>query len=71
MRGLIRYAFIQKMMHRLHRDQAGDIPVGTILIVALVVIPLVLMLVIFRVELWTGLADAYVEMRGEEGKITF
>lgn len=65
------HRFIRQTTQRLHRDQAGDIPVGTILVISLVVIPLVLFLVIFRVELWTGLADAYVDMLGEEGKIKF
>lgn len=65
------HRFIRKTTHRLHRNQAGDIPVGTILIIGLVIIPLVLFLVVFRVELWTGLIDAYVDMLGEEGKIKF
>ncbi len=65
------HALIRSLIHDLHRNQSGDIPVGTILIISLVVIPLILLLVVFRVELWTGLIDAYVEMRGEEGKIKF
>ncbi len=33
---------------RLHKNDQGDIPVGTILLIALVVIPLVLLLIFYR-----------------------
>jgi len=65
------YRYIRKLIHGLHHEQSGDIPVGTILIIGLVVIPLVLVLVAFKSELWTGLIDAYVDIRGEQGKIKF
>jgi len=66
-----RYTSIKRLIQRLHQDQAGDIPVGTILIIGLVIIPLVLILVIFRVELWTGLIDAYTKVHDAQNKIKF
>ena len=38
---------IRGLMGRLHRDDTGDVPVGTIVLIGLVVIPLILMLVLF------------------------
>lgn len=42
--------------------QRGDIPVGQLLVIGLIVIPLVIMLVIFRVEIYTWFIDRWVDL---------
>ena len=39
---------LKKLLHKLHQDEKGDIPVGPLLIIALIVVPLVLLLVVFK-----------------------
>jgi len=55
-------------LRRLHGDQRGDIPVGNVLIIGLIAIPLVLGLIVFRVEIFTWLADQFVDVHDAAGK---
>lgn len=48
------------LAQRLHRDERGDIPVGQIAVIGLIVVPLVLTLILFRVEIATFLIDQWV-----------
>ena len=41
-----------------HQDDRGEIPIGPLLIIALIIVPLVLLLVYFRDELVTFFTDA-------------
>ena len=47
----------------LHRHAGGEIPVGTLLVIGAIVIPLVIGLIVFRVEIFTFLVDQYVEVQ--------
>jgi hypothetical protein len=42
---------IREQIRRFHDDVSGEIPIGPLLVIALIVIPLVLLLVYFRDEL--------------------
>lgn len=54
-------------------DQAGSIPVGNLLVIGMIIIPIVLVLIIFRVELFTWMVDQWVELQdaGNKAKTTF
>jgi len=49
----------------LHHNENGEVPVGTLLIIGLIVIPLVLVLAIFRSELTTWFIDRWVDVVSE------
>jgi len=46
---------------KLGRTNSGDVPVGNILVVGAIVIPLVITLIIFREEIYLFLIDRWVE----------
>ena len=61
------FAKIQDVLTRLHEDERGDIPVGTLLLIALIVLPLLFLLIRFRekiVEFFQGEQKAVID----EGK---
>ena len=49
---------LKKEYERFHGDQRGEIPIGPLLIIALIIVPLVLLLVFFRDELVEFFASA-------------
>ena len=48
---------IKNRIVELHRDEAGEVPVGTLLIIALIVVPLVLAVTVFRDDLQKRFED--------------
>ena len=55
---------IKSALRKIHQDQRGDVPVGTLLMVALIVIPILFLLIAFRediVEYFTTESDAVME----------
>ena len=62
---------IKDTLNRLHKDERGDIPVGPILIIGLIAIPLVIALVIFRDELLGYLRERFDEFTGAETDAEF
>jgi len=52
---------IHRLRH-LHDNDHGEIPVGQMLVIGAVVIPLVIVLVIFRVEVATFLFDKLIDI---------
>ena len=51
---------LKQSLLKLHHDERGDIPVGTLLIIALIVLPLLFLLITFR--------ESIVEYFQKEGK---
>ncbi len=62
-------ARIQSAIRRFHRSERADIPVGTILVVAFIVVPLVLMLIIYRKQLVTYFKQMWTDLmnKGKAG----
>ena len=58
--------FLSRMVHRLHRDDRGEIPVGPMLIIGLIIIPLVILLVNFRDELGEWLSKQFDRITGAD-----
>jgi hypothetical protein len=61
-------AKIRKSLLDFHQSERADIPVGTVLVVAFIVVPLVILLVFYRKqlvtkfkELWDGMFNSGVE----------
>lgn len=53
-----------KPLRNLHRDQRGEMPIGPILIIALVVLPLIFVLISFREKANESLASEAQEVFG-------
>ncbi len=51
----------RNFLNRLDRDESGDIPVGTLLLIGLVVIPLVIGLIAFGSDISTWLEGLWTE----------
>lgn len=64
MKSTIRRA--QERLRALHRDERGDIPVGPILLIGLVVIPLVIGLVAFGDTLSDWFEDQWNKITGTD-----
>ena len=58
---------IKNLFTRLHNNESGDIPVGPILIIGLVVIPLVLAIVMFGKDIAKWLKDQWTAVEGQGG----
>jgi len=62
---------LSKIRHQiaaLHNDEAGEIPVGPLLIIGLIVVPIVMMLTVFRDELqemFRGEAKQVIDATGD------
>ena len=50
----------------LHNDENGDIPVGTIMVIGLIAIPIVIALIIFRDTMLSWLSDRMNDFTGSE-----
>lgn len=62
---------LRSSLVKLHRDESGDVPVGTMLIIALVVLPLLFLLIYFRddiVDVFKGQADKAIGTDLDPGK---
>lgn len=57
---------IDEFLRSLHENQRGDIPVGQILVIGLIVIPLVLTLVLFRGEVKKFLEGQWSKLTGAD-----
>ena len=54
---------------RLHDDERGEIPVGPILMVAFIVVPLVLLLIIFKDEAIDFARERWDTLMGQKGNL--
>lgn len=59
---------IKNLLTRLHNNESGDIPVGPILVIGLVVIPLVIAIMVFGEELTKFFKDQWGEVDKAEKK---
>lgn len=55
---------IKKVLARLHRDDKGEMPVGPMLVIGLIVIPLVIVLLAFSGEVKDFLKNAWGTITG-------
>lgn len=55
---------LRMMSKRVHADERGDVPVGTLLVIGLIVIPLVLALTVFGNDLTTWLSEQWAKITG-------
>jgi len=62
----MKLAMLKNYIRRLHECERGDIPVGPILIIGIIVIPIVIGLVIFRDDLMSFLNDRMADFMGED-----
>ena len=56
---------IKASIKKLHHDERGEIPVGPILVIGLIVIPLVVMLAVFRDNIAQFLTDQSAKIASE------
>lgn len=54
-----------KALRDFHDSERADIPVGTILVVAFIVVPLVLLLIFYRKELVTYFQQMWADLMGK------
>lgn len=59
----------RELLRRLHQDEAGDIPVGPMLIIGLIVIPLVIFLIVFGKDIQDWFNENFKELTSNKGKI--
>jgi Na+-driven multidrug efflux pump len=61
----------RKLLARLHDDTRADVPIGTILVVAFIVVPLVVILILFKdelLDLFNDQADQVLDAGKENAK---
>ena len=58
---------LTQLFRHLHRDESGDIPVGPILVIGLIVIPLVIALVAFGDAIVDWLKQQWDSIKGNPG----
>lgn len=61
---------VKALLSRLHVNENGDIPVGPILVIGLVVIPLVIAIMVFGEELVKLFKEKWKDLNTEKGKST-
>lgn len=61
---------IKSTVLALHNDENGDIPVGTIMVIGLIAIPLVIALVLFRDEMLGWLRERFTAFTGADTDAT-
>ena len=54
----------REQLQALARDDRGDVPIGTILVIALIVIPLLLLLIFYRDEVVTFFQEQWDRVMG-------
>jgi len=67
------FTHVKTLLSRLHDDENGDIPVGPILVIGLVVIPMVIAITMFGDDLVTWFKGKWTAVKGGTGtgKMTF
>jgi hypothetical protein len=60
---------IRDFAQRLDADESGDLPVGPLLLIGLIVIPLVIFLITFGSEIQEWFRDNMNELTGKKGEI--
>jgi len=58
-------AKVHQSLENFHESERADIPVGTVLVVAFIVVPLVILLVVFRKQLVTTMKQLWNDMFGQ------
>lgn len=58
-------AKVRQSLENFHESERADIPVGTVLVVAFIVVPLVILLVVFRKQLVTTMKQLWNDMFGQ------
>ena len=64
----------KRMLREVHRREEGDVPVGTLLVVALIVLPLLFILIAFRediIEYFTEEGQAVMDAGSKEARPGF
>lgn len=61
---------IKTLFHKLHQDDRGDIPVGNLLIIGLIAIPLVIALIAFRDDIDKWIKGEWKKVETESAKKT-
>jgi hypothetical protein len=56
------FANVRQSLKNFHESERADIPVGTVLVVAFIVVPLVILLVFYRKELVTKFKELWKAM---------
>ena len=62
------YSKLKNELRRFLNDESGEIPIGPLLIIALIIVPLVLLLVFFRDELVGFFNKAIENLFGKSDK---
>jgi hypothetical protein len=62
---------IRDLARRLDSDESGDLPVGPLLLIGLIVIPLVIFLITFGGEIQDWFRDNFEKLSGKKGEIEF
>lgn len=57
---------LKQLLHRMHRCERGDIPVGPIMIIGLIVIPLIIGLIVFRENLTSWMQTQWETFTGAD-----
>jgi Flp pilus assembly pilin Flp len=57
---------VTKRLSELHREESGDIPVGPLLLIGLIVIPMVIGLIAFGDAVMEWLSDQWSEVSGAD-----
>ena len=60
-----------RMLPRFHNEESGDIPVGPLLMIGLIVIPLVIGLIAFGEELMSWLGGRWEKVTESDPDMTF
>ena len=59
---------LTELFQRLHHDETGEMPIGPMLIIGLIVIPLVFLLIYFKDEIVRWTSDEGADMMSEGQK---
>ncbi|MBW1686268.1 MAG: hypothetical protein JRS35_14535 [Deltaproteobacteria bacterium] len=60
---------LRDLAEQLEADESGDLPVGPLLLIGLIVIPLVIFLITFGSEIQEWFSDNFEKLKGDKGKI--
>ena len=55
---------ILDVVRRLHKDERGEVPIGPLLLIGLIAIPIVIALVTFGNEILKWLSEEWVKLKG-------
>jgi hypothetical protein len=60
---------IRDFAQRLDADESGDLPIGPLLLIGLIVIPLVIFLIAFGSEIQEWFSENFEDLTGSKGDI--